>query len=173
MGQVLRPADERLARWLPNTTVGRLVRPATADDEADAVRLAARAGELMERGNGLIAELALPLALLDAEILLDGANAVLHHVRWGEDGDVRELVRPLSREFGLTIALCDLGTPVIAEAQEEEGHGCGSCGSGGGCGDCGSGGGCGSCGTAAADPKEVQAHFARLRERMERRVTLL
>src|SRR5262245_36368749 len=61
LGSVLRPADERLARYLPNTTVGQLLRPATADDEAHNCRLAARAGELLSRGNALIAELALPL----------------------------------------------------------------------------------------------------------------
>jgi hypothetical protein len=57
----------------------------------------------------------------------------------------------------------------------EEHHGCGreGCGrqAGGGCSTCGAGGGCGSCG--AASPQDVQAHFAQLREQMERRRTAL
>jgi PSP1 C-terminal conserved region len=174
LGQILRPANERVARWLPNTSVGELLRLTTAEDEAQARRLAVRSGELLARGGALVEELTLPLALLDAEILLDGKSAVLHNVRW-QECDVRELVRPLSSEFDLVIALCDLGTPA-PEAHEDhedhEDHGCGSCGSGGGCGSCSSGG-CGSCGESESTPDDVRAHFAELRERMERRVTLL
>jgi hypothetical protein len=89
--------------------------------------------------------------------------AVVHHVCWGE-ADLRELVRPLSRELGLSVTLTNVGRPVE--------QGCGSCGEGG-CGSCGSGGGgCGSsCGSVSAE--EVRAHFAALREQMERRVSLL
>jgi cell fate regulator YaaT (PSP1 superfamily) len=165
MGQVLRPAGERHARWMPNTSVGTLLRPATSDDEEQTRRLAARAGDLLARGTQLIEEQALPVALLDAEILLDGKDAILHHVRW-QECDIRELVRPLSREFDLSLSLSDLGTPPVPQ----DDPGCGSCGSGG-CGSCGEGGGCGSC--SAGRPEDVRAHFAELRERMERRVTLL
>jgi len=169
IGQVLRPSDERVVRWLPNTSVGDLLRLTTDDDEEQARRLAARSGELLVRGGGLIEELALPLALIDAEILFDGKHAVLHDVRW-QECDVRDLVRPLSSEFDLVISLCDLSAPVLPEHADHEDHGCGSCGSGGGCGSCSSGG-CGSCGEST--PEQVRAHFAALRERMERRVPLL
>jgi len=166
LGQTLRVADERLARWLPNTTVGQLLRAATDEDERLAATHARRAGDVMARAGRLIDELSLPLALLDVEILLDGHNGVLHLVRW-LDCDVRELVRPLSVEFDLVLTLSELGAPKPPHADD---HGCGSCGSGGGCGDCSSGG-CGSCGSAM--PEDVKAHFAELRQRMERRVTLL
>jgi cell fate regulator YaaT (PSP1 superfamily) len=167
LGSTLRPADERLARWLPNTTVGELLRAATSEDERLAQAHARRAGEVMARAGRLIDELSLPAALLDVEILLDGQNAVLHLVRW-QECDVRELVRPLSGEFDLVITLADLAAPVADHADD---HGCGSCGSGGGCGDCSSGGGCGSCGSEPAESDK--AHFAELRQQMERRVTLL
>ena len=170
VGRVLRPSDDRVARWLPNTSVGELLRLTTDDDEQHARRLAARSGELLARGGQLIERMALPLALIDAEVLFDGKNAVLHEVRW-QPCDVRELVRPLSAEFDLVITLADLSAPV---AEDHEDHGCGSCGSGG-CGSCSSGG-CGSCGAAgvpAPAAEDVMAHFAALRERMERRVPLL
>ena len=101
------PRRQALARWLPNTTVGELVRPSTPEDERQAHAHARRAGEVMTRAERLINELALPLALLDVEILFDGKNAVLHLVRW-QECDVRDLVRPLSSEFDLVIVLADL-----------------------------------------------------------------
>ncbi len=137
-------------------------------------RCAARGQQLFERGRRLSAELELPLELLDVEVLLDGEHAVLHHLR-GADIDVRPFVSTLSREFGLHILLVDLTRPQEAADHEEESHGCGrpDCGQqeGGGCGTCGSGGGCGTCGQA--DPRDVERHFAQLREQMERRRTTL
>jgi cell fate regulator YaaT (PSP1 superfamily) len=161
VGRVLRPATARHATFLPNTTVGRLLRRLTPADEAAAVRLAARGRELFARGRALVAELGLPMELLDAEVLLDGENAALHVVRFA-DCDVRDLVSALSREAAAQVHLIDLGGPA---AEEHDEHGCGRCGSAGGCGSCGSGG-CGSCGSA--QPGEVQAYFAGLREQMER-----
>jgi cell fate regulator YaaT (PSP1 superfamily) len=166
IGDVLRPGTPRLARHLPNTTLGHLLRLATADDKQTARQLSGRGRALLERGRALLAELDLPLELIDAEVLLDGQSAVLHHVRWA-DADVRPFVSTLARTFDLRITLADLTRPH-AEAEQ---HGCGreGCGSGG-CGSCGSGG-CGTCGSAS--PAEVQAYFAELRRKMERRTPLL
>jgi cell fate regulator YaaT (PSP1 superfamily) len=164
VGEVLRPATPRHALFLPNTSVGELLRPAGAEDEAQAAAARERAARVLRRGGELAGALGLPLALLDAEVLLGGDRAVLHLVRW-EQADVRELVSGLAREFDLHVELADLSAPA------DEPAGCGSCGDGGGCGSCGSGGGCGSCGTAA--PEEVREHFAGLREKMEKRVPLL
>lgn len=165
LGQVLRPARERHARWMPNTGVGPLLRVADDVDLATHDRLAERATELLERASAVVDQLSLPVAILDAEFLLDSASAVLHLVRW-QPCEIRDLIRPLSSEFEATIHVVELGVP----AEPAEDHGCGSCGEGGGCGSCGSGG-CGSC--DSAQPEEVSAHFAELRERMERRVSLL
>ena len=163
VGRVLRPAAPGHAAFLPNTTVGRLLRPLTPADEAAAERAAERSASLFERGRSCAAGLGLPLELLDAEVLLDGANAALHVLRLAEC-DVRPVVSTLSRELAVQIHLVDLAGPA---AEEHDEHGCGRCGSAGGCGSCGSGG-CGSCGSAA--PKEdVRAYFAGLREQMERR----
>ncbi len=167
MGQVLRPARPRHATFLPNTTVGQLLRPTSPEDEDRAEKMGARADEILAEGTALIETLGLPLALLDAEVLLDSEHALLHYLHWDEC-DIREWVSRMSRRFEMHVALIDRTAPAAAE----EDHGCGSCGSGEGCGICGSGGGCGSCGSAK--PEETQAYFAGLREQMERqRVPLL
>jgi cell fate regulator YaaT (PSP1 superfamily) len=168
VAEVLQPATPRHARFLPNTTVGDLLRLATPADEENVAALRQRAAAILERGASLLAELDLPVALLDAEVLLDGEHVVLHHLRWDEC-DVRPFVSTLSREFALHIALQDL-TRADALAVAEESRGCGRCGIEGGCGSCDSGG-CSSCGSGSAD--EVKAYFAGLREQMERRVPLL
>jgi hypothetical protein len=169
VGAVLREATPRHAAFLPNTTVGQLLRPAGPDDEAEAGRLGDRGFALLDRARRLADELGLPLEPLDVEVLLDGRHADLHVLRRA-GLDVRPFVSTLSREFDLHLLLTDLGGPAAAD-EPEEAHGCGreGCGSGG-CGACGSGG-CGTCGSAA--PEEVTAYFAELREQMERRRTPL
>jgi hypothetical protein len=162
VGRVLRQATPGLARHLPNTTLGQLLRVCGPDDERQAQAQRDRGTRLLDRAAALAGELGLPLDFFDVEVLLDGAHAVLHQVR-AAACDVRPLVSTLSREFDLQVSLADLAAPA------EEEHGCGSCGSGG-CGSCGSGG-CGSCGSAS--PREVQEYFAGLRQEMDRRRTLL
>jgi hypothetical protein len=171
LAEVLCEAAPGHAPFLPNTTVGQLLRPAGPEDELRAAQLRERESQLFDRGRRLAEELGLALELLDVEVLLDGEHGVLHHVRWAEC-DVRPFVSTLSREFALHVLLEDLTGPREAAEPREEGHGCGREGCGGGnCGSCGSGGGCSTCG--AAKPQEVQAYFAGLRERMERRTSLL
>jgi len=157
LGEVLGAAGAEHVPFLPNVTVGALVRHATAADLARDGDLAGVAVALLARAAELAATLDLPLEFLDAEVLLDGKRGVLHHLSAGP-GDPRDVVSALAREFDLTIELCDL-SEVPPEAEPE---GCGS----GGCGSCGSGGGCGSCGSKK---KESREHFSRLRDEMERR----
>ena len=158
IGEVLCATKPRHAHFLPNNTVGTLLRLATSEDDLLVEELSARAMDFADDAAGRARELGLPLAVLDAELLLDREHAVLHFVRW-EDCDVRPLVSSLSTHFALHVLLQDL---TRAEVHEEE-HSCGSCGSSGGCGDCGSGG-CSTCGESK--PEEVQAYFAGLREKM-------
>jgi cell fate regulator YaaT (PSP1 superfamily) len=160
IGEVLRGADPGHAQFLPNTTVGTLLRIAAEQDERTALALSARAAEFCDEAGRLAGSLDLPLAVLDAEMLLDSEHAVLHFVRLAEC-DVRPLVSALSKSFAVHVLVQDLTR--AEQHAEEHAHSCGSCGTGG-CGDCGSGG-CGTCGSAK--PEEVQAHFAGLREQME------
>lgn len=173
-GQVLRAAEAGHARFLPNTTVGQLLRPFGEDDARAEAGLHDRRSEIWGRASRLAEEIALPLQVLDVEVLLDGEHVVLHHLR-GADCDVRPFVSTLSREFNLHVLLADLtrsGESTLHEtADDHADHGCGSCGSEGGCGSCGSGGGCESCKTVV--PAADAAHFAGLREQMERQRTPL
>jgi cell fate regulator YaaT (PSP1 superfamily) len=167
LGQVLRQATPRHAHFLPNTTVGPLLRlPGPEDDQRDRA-MRERARQLLERGAGLAEEQGLPLELIDAEVLLDGEHAVVQYLH-AQECDLRPFVSTLSREFAVQITLADLTAPRQEAAAEAPG--CGRCGPGG-CGSCGSGGGCGSCGSA--QPQDVQAYFAELRQKMEHRHTLL
>jgi hypothetical protein len=169
VGRVMRPATPRHASFLPNTSVGQLVRLAGREDEEADERMRRRGHELFARAGRLAAQLGLPVEVLDAEVLLDGQHGVLHHVRW-DDCDVRPFVSTLSREFDLHLTLTDLTGPRLPEPAEEEGHGCGREGCGAGkCGSCASGG-CSTCGSAAGD---LKAYFAELRAQMERRTPLL
>ncbi len=175
IAEVLREATPRHAQFLPNTSVGQLLRSLTSEDERTEINCRSRGQQLFERGRRLADELKLPLELLDVELLLDSQHALLHHLRWA-DADVRPFVSTLSREFELHITLVDLTGPKDTTDHEdtEEPHGCGrpDCGrtEGGGCSTCGSGG-CGTCGSA--NPRDVELHFAQLREQMERRRTAL
>ncbi len=170
---VLGDARPGHAHFLPNTTVGQLLRLATAADDAAERRCRDEARRLFDEARALAASLALPLEVLDAEVLLDGEHAVIHHLHWA-DFDPRALVSGLSRTFDAHIALFDLtrtGSPEAAEAEPEE-HGCGrpDCGSGsGGCGTEG-GGGCSTCGLK--NIPDLKQYFAGRREQMERDAAL-
>lgn len=170
LGHVLRKADDGLAAFFPNTTVGKILRLASEEDQLRQREHQGQIDALLARASELAAVLAPNLLLLDVEVLLDGEHAVIHHLRLAEC-DVRPLVSTLSREWGSHILLEDHTAPKAHEHEHAgcgEG-GCGSCGEGG-CGSCGEGG-CGSCGSAESDEK---ARFAALREQMEKqRVSLL
>jgi hypothetical protein len=170
LAEVLCPARPGHARFLPNTTVGSLLRPATPEDEAAALRMQDRGQRLFEEGRLLAGTLGLPLTILDAEVLLDGEHGIVHHLTWGAF-DERDLVSVLSRKHDLHIVLHSLRTAGVEAAEEEE-HGCGreGCGrSAGGCSTCGSGG-CGTCGSQA--PADLQAYFLELRRQMHERDAL-
>jgi hypothetical protein len=175
-GHVLRAAAPGHARFLPNTTVGQLLRPYGPDDAIAEAGHGARAAAVLRRASELARETGSPLEVLDVEVLLDGEHAVVHHLRWGEC-DVRPFVSTLAREFDVHVLLSDLtGAGGDSPHDEEEladhgcgSGGCGSCGSGG-CESCGSGGECGSC--SAPAPSET-VRFAALREQMERQRTSL
>jgi cell fate regulator YaaT (PSP1 superfamily) len=165
IAEVLREAVPGHAQFLPNTSVGQLLRRLTAEDERTEGQMRDRGQQVFECGQRLLVELNLPFQLLDVEVLLDGQHAVLHYLSAGS-ADVRPFVSTLSREFELHVTLVDLAGQHEALEQEEH-HGCGrpNCGQeeGDGCGSCGAGG-CGSCSTA---------HFGQLRESMDHRRTAL
>jgi hypothetical protein len=172
-GHVLRPAAPGHARFLPNTTVGQLLRLFGSDDAATEAELAVRRSAVWERALQLADQMSMPLEIVDVEMLHDGEHVVLHHL-CGTACDMRPFVSTLARECDLHILLANITGQAGAGLLEEEqsvGESCGNCGSeGGGCGSC-AGGGCGSCGTT---PVADQSRFSALREQMDRqRVSLI
>jgi hypothetical protein len=174
LATVLCPAVPGHARFLPNTTVGHLLRLAGPDDEAAAARAAATGRNLFDDARSLAAELGMPLEVVDAEVLLDGEHAILHHLNWDEF-DERTLVATLTRRHRLHLRLHSLKGAAASKEHEEEHAGCGreGCGktAGGSCATCGTGGGCSTCGVGK--PQDLKAYFAGLREEMHRQRTPL
>jgi len=164
LATVLCLAEPGHAAFLPNTTVGEFVRLADTQDEATAARLHERAADLAAGARGLAGELALPVEVLDAEILLDNQHGILQFLG-GQPFDARPFVSRLSTQDALHLTLHDLAS---APNSADKSQGCGrpGCGrtEGGGCTTCGEGGGCSTCGANGGD---VQAHFAALRAQLE------
>ena len=129
--------------------------------QIQADQLFAIAGQAAGRG-------ALPIQVLDVELLFDGSCAIFHIVG-PADCDWSPLSAALEADAGLTVRFENLAAGAPHEEHEEhEEHagGCGKpdCGRGeGGCSSCGSGG-CGSCGK---DPVDLRPYFAHLRAKME------
>jgi cell fate regulator YaaT (PSP1 superfamily) len=166
LGEVLCQATPGHAQFLPNTTVGTLVRLANEQDEQTAQERRRRGRQLCEDARRLAAELALPLEILDAEILLDSQQADVQFLRWDEC-DFRQLVSTLSTRYEVQLAMHDLAQPREAPEDGCGREGCGRAGGRGGCASCSTGGGCSSCG--AANKEEVTDYFAGLRQQMETR----
>jgi hypothetical protein len=165
VGEVLCPSAPERA-LLPDPLVGELLRAASADDLTAADRHRAIAREVFDAGSRWVDVHGLPIALVDAEVFLDGRQAMLHAVRFGPC-DEGPFLAELGDQHGLIVRLYDLHGDPAVEGSEP---GCGSCGEGGcgegGCGSCGDGG-CGSCSSGGA--KELQNYFAALREQMDQR----
>jgi len=145
---------------------GSLLRTATSDDEATAIQLKRRGFALLDDVQRLIRQRDLPLIPLDAELLLDGAQGILHVLRW-DDCTLTPFLEELRQRHGLLITIQDL-----TKSEPEHEHGCGSCGADG-CGSCGEGGcstggcGSGSCSRGSIhSAEELTAYFAQLREQM-------
>jgi hypothetical protein len=168
LGRVLAAAElQRLP--FPDGFVGELVRRASAEDFSLAERGRATGLELCAAGERLAVASGLPLAVLDAEVLLDGRQAVLHVLKLAAC-DEGPWLADLGDRHGMILRLHDLAREEPAKDDE---HGCTACGAegcgGGGCGSCGSdGGGCSSCSSGAAN--ELAQYFAGLRAQMEERL---
>ncbi len=166
LGVVLCPANQEHARFLSRTSLGEILRLANENDERTAELIRQRGQRIFEDGRLLAAQLELPLEILDIELLLDGRQVTVHHLRLAEC-DYRPLVSALSKKYDVLVVMENLAQPKIPG--EEEGCGkpdCGRVGGGGGCSSCGNGGGCGTCGKGIKK-EEVAAHLSSLRQKME------
>lgn len=163
LGDVLGLAES--GRDLSALAAGELVRHATSEDEALAEKFHRRSLQLLDDAQTEVDTLALPILPLDAEFLLDGREAFLHVLCWGE-GTFTPLIERLAHRHETVVRLVDR-----SQAKPDH-HGCSSCGSGG-CGDCGDGG-CGEkrCGKESCSSgsfktaDDLTAYFLKLREEM-------
>src|SRR5262245_56020357 len=99
LGTVLCAATSSHARLLTSSAAGRLVRKASAADQAVATMLAERGRQILGAGARLTRELALPLQVLDVEVLLEGGRAVLQYLG-PADADIAPLADALADALG-------------------------------------------------------------------------
>ena len=158
---------------------GDLVRVATADDRAEAAARESTGLTLLSEAERRAADAALPITVLDAEVMLDASAAILHALPY-EPCDADPLLAELSAAFGLPVRLLDVSrTPTRVDPPEPK-TSCGKpdCGSAsGGCSSCGTEkGGCSTGGCSRGSVKtadELTAYFADLRRKMDTRRTPL
>jgi len=168
MGEVLGPATLRQARLIGAQASGDILRRATPDDQSVVPGLQQQAEELFAATRAAAERLALPLQILDVEVLFDRQHALVQFVGGG-DAEVAKLVEALQVQAELQIRFENLAGPS-PDQPEEHAHGgcdkpdCGRTNGAGGCSDCSSGGGCSSCGVGKPD---MRAYFAHLRGKME------
>ncbi len=163
IGTILGPAGIRQARILGAVASGTIISSVTATDEILLARRHALAQPLFEACRRQVRVLALPLEILDVEILLE-ERAIVQFVG-KDDISLDSFASALGEEFRMDIRLENL---AVHQTEKEESHGCGKpdCGKteGGGCSTCSTGGGCSSCGTGATD---LRPYFAHLRTQLE------
>jgi cell fate regulator YaaT (PSP1 superfamily) len=160
LGVVLCPALPDHAPFLSRTALGDLLRFVTEEDKNQAEQARLLSQRMFQDAADLAADLQLPLVILDVEVLLEGQQAIIHHLR-ERDCDYRPLVSTLSKKHDIHVAMSNLALP-------KEPIGCGepNCGQlTGGCQSCGSGG-CDTCGKGVKK-EDVAAHLLALRQLME------
>lgn len=161
-GEILSPSTSTIAKFLPNTTVGKLFSTLSPQDDSLAQLNHLKSSLIFEAAKKISLDLALPVMIVEAELLFDGKHAILHLLT-SPKTDVRDLVSKLSQDFDMHIYVENISQPQEEEKLAED-DGTSSCGSGkcgskeSGCGTCGSGGGCGSCSTAKGKMPALEAN---------------
>ncbi len=162
LGTVLCPATVRQARLLGAESSGTIVRAVTGDDEIVLNELRTAGHRLFVAGRHLAEAQAVPIEILDVDVLFDGC-AIVQFVS-PEGTSLDAFAGELSIAARREVRLESLALPKEAPAQE----GCGKpdCGKvdGGGCSTCSTGGGCSSCGSKKTDLRE---YFGHLRTQMD------
>lgn len=166
VGTVLCPATLRQARLLGSTSSGPLLRLVSADDEGRRDGRAEFERHIFETSRAWAERDSLALAILDVDLMFDGAQAVVQFV--GNDADTENLAQALEQHFAIAIRLENLAAPMPEEKHEHGGcdrPDCGRTAGDGGCTTCGSGGGCSSC--SSGKKTDLREYFGHLRTKME------
>ncbi len=167
LGEVLGPARQSL----PDPHIGELLRRANDEDEVLLAQRELLSQRLCTDAEAIASELNLSLAILDAEVTLDGRGAILHTLA-GNVADAGPLLDRLAVLHNMIVRLYDLAAEApppadAVDALEEFKCDKPDCGEGE-CTDCGTDGGCSSC--SAGGASELESYFSNLRDKMESRI---
>ena len=121
IGVVMCPALPDHALYLSDRSMGELLRPVNDDDERTAVALRERGQHLFQEAQRLVGELKLPVEILDVEVLFDGKQAIIQHLRQ-EQCDYRPMVSALAKKYDMLLIMQNLVLPAVVGEEE---HGCG------------------------------------------------
>ncbi len=121
LGEVLAPST-----WPLSIMPLEFVRRATYDDRQLAKTQFAQTQRLLSAAQQRVADLALPLLIIDAELTLDSSAFCLHVVRW-EPCHTDSLLTWFERQLSVHVELHEMSRPLRQRGE------CGSCGAGGSC----------------------------------------
>jgi cell fate regulator YaaT (PSP1 superfamily) len=108
LGEVLCPATETTARFLPNAAQGEILRVATAEDRDHEARLAADREPVFATCHELIVKRNLQMNLVDVE-LIHGRERMVFYYLAEKRIDFRELVKDLARVLRTRIEMRQIG----------------------------------------------------------------
>jgi cell fate regulator YaaT (PSP1 superfamily) len=108
LGELLCPATERTARFLPNPAQGEILRLATAEDRNQEARLAEDRKPVFSTCQELITKRRLQMNLVDVE-LIHGRERVVFYYLAEQRVDFRELVKDLARVLRTRIEMRQIG----------------------------------------------------------------
>jgi len=142
VGTVLGEARAGHAAFLPNTSVGAVLRAAGPGDEAALARLGRRADEVYRTALALAGEMAPGLVVMDVELMLEGDGGVVH-VLGEPGGDLRPWVDAVRARCGVRVTVESVSGGVAEPGSDEgarcdrpdcgegacstKGHGCATC----------------------------------------------
>ena len=107
-GEVLCEASPRAVETLKNPMEGPLLRPMTADDHHELLRIQAQSREEFTVCQRCIAESGLEMELVDVEHVFGGERIVVYYLADGRI-DFRQLVKTLAGEFQTRIEMRQIG----------------------------------------------------------------
>ena len=107
-GEVLCEAGKQSLAQLKQPSKGQVLREMTADDHNELRRLREQQREEFETCKRFIADMSLPMQLVDAEHIFGGERVVFYYLA-DERVDFRELVRALAGEFQTRIEMRQIG----------------------------------------------------------------
>ena len=107
-GEVLCEAGEQVFTQLKQPPKGQILREMTADDRNELRRLHEQERDEFETCKRYIADMGLPMQLVDAEHIFGGERVIFYYLA-EERVDFRELVRSLAGEFQTRIEMRQIG----------------------------------------------------------------